>query len=113
MKTGDSLFSVSYIVINRIFHKFTLNPRVPNMFSLPIFVGFDYHQKFIQVCVMNQKRKNLANVTMANDLDAVHRVVAPFGSNVHVTIEASTRIANFADILIHRFQWYTEPAFPG
>ena len=83
------------------------------MFNLPIFVGLDYHQKSIQVCVMNQKRKILANVTVANDPDAVHRVVAPFGSNVHVAIEASTGVANFADLLIHRFQWFVEPAHPG
>jgi len=83
------------------------------MFNLPIFVGLDYHQKSIQVCVMNQKRKILANVTVANDPDAVHRVVAPFGSNVHVAIEASTGVANFVDLLIHRFQWFVEPAHPG
>ena len=26
------------------------------MFSLPIFVGLDYHQNVIQVCVMDQNR---------------------------------------------------------
>ena len=37
------------------------------MYNLPIFVGLDYYQKSIQVCVMNQKRKILANVTIVND----------------------------------------------
>ena len=83
------------------------------MFNLPIFVGLDYHQKSIQVCVMNQKRQILANVTVENDPDAVHQVVAPFGSNVSVAIEASTGVANFAEILIHRFQWSVELAHPG
>jgi len=80
------------------------------MFNLPIFVSLDYHQKFIQVCVMNQKRQILANVTVENDPDTVHRVVAPFGSNVHVAIEASTGVTHFADLLIHRFHWHVEPA---
>jgi len=53
------------------------------MFSLPIFVGLDYHQKIIQVCVMDQNRKILVNQAVANDPAAVLRVVAPFGSNVH------------------------------
>ena len=80
------------------------------MFNLPIFVGLDYHQKSIPVCVMNQKRQILANVTVANDPDAVHQIVAPFGSNVSVAIEASTGVANFAEILIHRFLWSVELA---
>jgi len=85
------------------------------MFSLPIFVGLDYHQKVIQVCVMDQNRKILLNQTVENDPDAVHRVVTPFGSgsNVQVAIEASTGVANFAEILISRFQWSVELAHPG
>ena len=85
------------------------------MFSLPIFVGLDYHQKVIQVCVMDQNRKILVNQTVENDPDAVGRVVAPFGSgsNVHVAIEASTGVAEFAEILINHFQWSVELAHPG
>jgi len=56
------------------------------MFNLPLFVGLDYHQNVIQVCVMDQSRKILANDTVVNAPDAVHRVVAPFGSNVHAAI---------------------------
>ena len=45
------------------------------MFNLPIFVGLDYHQKSIQVCVMDQQRKILTNQTVENDPEAVFRVV--------------------------------------
>ena len=31
------------------------------MFNLPIFVGLDYHQKIVQVYVMDQKRNILLN----------------------------------------------------
>jgi transposase len=83
------------------------------MLNLPLFVGLDYHQKVIQVCVMDQSRKILTNQTVVNDPDAVHKVVAPLGSNVHVAIEASTGAANFADLLIHQYQWSVELAHPG
>ena len=47
------------------------------MFNLPLYVGIDYHQKTIQVCVMDQYRKILANKTVENDPYAVFQVVAP------------------------------------
>jgi hypothetical protein len=34
---------------------------VPERFNLPVFVGLDYHQKVIQVCVMDPFRKILVN----------------------------------------------------
>ena len=83
------------------------------MFNLPIFVGIDYHQKTIQVCVMDQQRKILTNQTVGNDPEAVFRVVAPFGSNVHAAIEASTGVADFAEILITHYKWSVELAHPG
>jgi len=83
------------------------------MFNLPIFVGIDYHQQTIQVCVMDQQRKILTNQTVGNDPEAVFRVVAPFGSNVHAAIEASTGVADFAEILITHYKWHVELAHPG
>ena len=71
------------------------------MFSLPIFVGFDYHQKMVQVCVMDQKRNILLNQTVENAPEAVLRVVAPHGSNVHAAIGMITAITMRA--LIGRF----------
>ena len=60
------------------------------MFNLPIYVGLDYHTNTIQVCVMDQQRRILANQSVENSAEAVFRVVAPFGSNVNVAIEAWT-----------------------
>ncbi len=47
------------------------------MFNLPIFVGLDYHQNTIQVCVMNQKRQILLNQAVKNDPDAGNKVRNP------------------------------------
>ena len=47
------------------------------MFTLPVFVGIDYHARTIQVCVMDSTRTILANQSVTNDPEAVFRVVAP------------------------------------
>ena len=83
------------------------------MLNLPLFVGIDYHTNTIQVCIMDQHRKILTNQTVANDPKAVFRVVAPYGSNVHVAIEASTGVADFAEKLIEQYNWNVELAHPG
>jgi len=83
------------------------------MFNLPVFVGLDYHTQTIQICVMNQQRKILVNQSVVNDPAAVFQVVAPFGNNVSVAIEASTGSANFAEELISKYQWHVELAQPG
>jgi transposase len=83
------------------------------MINLPVFVGLDYHTKIIQVCVMDQKGKILANQSVANSTDVVHRIVKPFGNNVAAAIEASTGSANFAEELATKFKWHVEQAHPG
>ena len=83
------------------------------MLNLPIFVGLDYHQKIVQVCVMDQKRNILLNQAVENDAEAVLRVVAPYGSNVHAAIEACTGAADFAEQLNTRSNWSVELAHTG
>jgi transposase len=83
------------------------------MFNLPVFVGIDYHHKVIQVCVINQQKQILANQSVENDPEAIFRVVAPFGNNVHAAIEASTGVAEFAEQLINKYSWSVELAHPG
>lgn len=83
------------------------------MFHLPVFVGIDYHQKVVQVCVMDQTRKILLNQAVDNDPEAVFRAVAPFGSNVHAAVEACTGAAEFVEQLIDQFHWSVELAHPG
>ena len=83
------------------------------MFNLPVFVGLDYHTHTIQVCVMDQQRKILTNQSVANNPEAVFRVVAPFGNNVFAAIEASTGVADFAEKLITQYRWHVDLAHPG
>jgi transposase len=83
------------------------------MFNLPVFVGLDYHTNTIQVCVMNQQGKILANQSVANHPGAVFHVVAPYGNNVAAAIESSTGSAAFAEALIKKYQWSVSLAHPG
>jgi transposase len=83
------------------------------MFNLPVFVGIDYHLNSIQVCVMDRQQQILVNQSVANDPASVFRVVAPFGNNVSVAIEASTGVADFAQKLIDQYRWHVELAHPG
>jgi transposase len=83
------------------------------MFNLPIFVGLDYHQKIVQVCVMDQNRNILLNQAIENAPEAVLRVVAPYGSNVHAAIEACAGAADFAEQLTDCSNWSVELAHTG
>jgi transposase len=83
------------------------------MLNLPVFVGLDYHTKIVQVCVMDQKGTILANQSVANNSEAVQRVVAPYGNNVHAAVEASTGSANFTEELKTNYQWNVEQAHPN
>ena len=62
---------------------------------------------------MDQFHKILANQSVGNDPEAVIRIVAPFGSNVHAAIEASTGTAEFVEQLIAKTQWLVELTHPG
>jgi len=83
------------------------------MLSLPVFVGLDYHQNVIQVCVMDQNRIILVNQSVGNDPHEVMRVVVSFGGNIHAAIETSTGAAEFAEQLINKTNWCAELANPG
>ena len=49
------------------------------MSNLPVFVGLDYHQDCVQVCVLNQQGDVLLNRPAANDAAELGRIVAPLG----------------------------------
>ena len=81
------------------------------MFNLPIFVGIDYHTHTLQVCVIDQQKKILANQSVENHAEAVFRIVAPFGTHVHVAIEACNGAADFAEELATKYpSWYVQLA---
>ena len=83
------------------------------MNSLTFFVGLDYHQKSVQVCVLNSKGKILVNRSVDNDLFSITEVVRnavaalvdgrPF--RVQASIEACSGAANLAEELMRDDCW--------
>ena len=70
------------------------------MSSVPVFVGIDYHQDSVQVCVLDADGKKLANRSVENNVTIVAGEAARFGQPRRVAIEACCEAANLADELI-------------
>jgi transposase len=83
------------------------------MASVKVFVGLDYHQDVVQVCVMNVKGKVLVNRRVPNDGGAIRAGVGRNRRVVQVAIEACNGAAHLADELIHRVGWSVQLSHPG
>jgi len=80
------------------------------MFTVPVFVGLDYHQSTIQVCVMDASGKVLANRACQNRWQAVRDLVAAVGVPVRVAIEACTGASDLAQELVDHAGWSVDLA---
>lgn len=83
------------------------------MNNLPVYVGLDYHQSGIQVCVMDKQGKLLTNRMCENRWEAVVKAVEPHGRVARVAIESCSGAADFADELIEHADWIVDLAHPG
>ena len=83
------------------------------MSSIPVFVGLDYHQASVHVCVLDAGGRQLANRDCINDWAAIERMVRRHGVPRRVAIEACTGAAHLADELIVRAGWPVRLAHPG
>lgn len=78
-----------------------------------VFVGLDYHQSGVQVCILNDAGEMLVNRKCKDDLQTIRALIAPFGDCVHVAIEACNGAANLADQLVDQAGWSVSLAHPG
>jgi transposase len=69
------------------------------MSSLPVFVGLDYHQDSVQVCVLDSEGRQLANRSVANDAAAVAAAARRHGRPMRIAVEACCGAADMADEL--------------
>jgi transposase len=83
------------------------------MTSLPVFVGIDYHQDSVQVCVLDDSGKRLVNRSVANDAAEVARVATRHGRPARVAIEACCGAADMAEELATEQSLPVELAHPG
>ena len=82
------------------------------MESVKVFVGLDYHQDQVQVCVLNEQGDTLLNRSLENDADRLVRVVQGLGEVQAAALEACCGAADLADQLIQR-GWDVSLAHPG
>jgi transposase len=81
--------------------------------SEPVFVGLDYHQEFVQVCVLDRTGHVLANRRCPNDRAALARAAGRHGSDVRAAIEACCGAADLAEELVSEEGWSVDLAHPG
>jgi transposase len=83
------------------------------MSSLAVFVGVDYHQDSVQVCVLDAQGARLENRSVANDAKAVARVATRHGRPTRVALEACCGAADMAEELATEQNLPVELAHPG
>jgi transposase len=83
------------------------------MSTLRVFVGIDYHDQELQVCVLDEAGKVLNNCRCANSASAVEAIVRPHGRMAFVAIEACCGAADLADVLTVGLGWSVDLAHPG
>jgi transposase len=83
------------------------------MIKLPVFVGLDYHQQSVQVCVMNAQGEVLVNRKCPNDWHAVVAALPESAGPVQAAIEACGGAADLADELVEQARWSVDLAHPG
>jgi hypothetical protein len=83
------------------------------MTSLPVFVGLDYHQDAVQVCVVDGEGRTLSNRSVANDVAAIERAATRHGQPRRVAIEACCGAADLAERLAVEGNLPVQLAHPG
>lgn len=80
---------------------------------LTLYVGLDYHEDTIRVCVMNEAGDTLANRNCRNDVEEVGEFIWSYGPRAVVALEACGGSASFAHTLQKHFDWTVRLAHPG
>jgi transposase len=78
-----------------------------------VFVGLDYHQDSVQVCVVNREGRVLANRRCPQGAEAICKTAERLGSVKGVAIESCVGAANLAEELVRRRGWSVDLAHPG
>ena len=83
------------------------------MKRIPVYVGLDYHQSSVQVCVMDAGGETLMNRRCRNDWLAVVEAVAGYGQVAGAALESCCGAADLAEELIEHAGWSVDLAHPG
>src|SRR5437667_3711986 len=83
------------------------------MGSLALFVGLDYSDKAVQVCLLDRDGRQVANRWCQNDWRLIVEFAQRHGTVVEAAIESCTGAANLAEELATRAGWSVHLAHPG
>lgn len=83
------------------------------MCSLPVFVGLDYHQNSIQICVLNNSGEVLVNRSIDNDVSLVAKISCQHGEPQRMAIEACCGAADLAESLVTDWKLPIQMVYPG
>ena len=83
------------------------------MSSVPVFVGLDYHQDSVQVCVVDRKGSELCNRSVENNDWAIKRIATRNGIPRRIAIEACCGAADLAEELVTQRGLPVQLAHPG
>lgn len=83
------------------------------MSSLPVFVGLDYHQDSVQVCVLDAEGKQLCNQSVKNDTSVIEGRIMRHGKPRRIAIEACCGAADLAEELATQRGLPVQLAHPG
>jgi transposase len=83
------------------------------MSNLPLFVGVDYHQDQLQLCVIDQLANVRLNRSHPNDVAAVARLLGGLKDVKAVAIEACCGASDFGQKLAKEAAYRVELAHPG
>jgi len=83
------------------------------MTSVPVYVGLDYHQSSVQVCVLDSEGNRLLNRSCRNDWKDIAERANACGLVRGTAIESCTGAANLADELVTLAGWTVDLAHPG
>lgn len=70
------------------------------MSSVTWFVGLDYHQAFVQTCVMDASGKQVLNRRCVNSAVAIQEALRPFAGEMALAIESCCGAADLAEELV-------------
>lgn len=77
------------------------------------FVGLDYHDRSVQVCVVDRQGRRLLDKPQANDWQAIRQAAERVCQVRGVAIEACTGSADLAEELVEKAGWGVHLAHPG
>jgi transposase len=78
-----------------------------------VFVGLDYHQDSVQVCVLDGEGEPLFNRSVGNDVAEIEQAVTRHGRPRRIAIEACCGAADLAEKLIVERELPVQLAHPG